>query len=87
MCNIFLFSTATVFAGTRLNITLYVRCLSYSVDCVPLPFAAELLPPGVFAALHISSFAGGSTLLGMTQLASTFDLTYVKHWPLPVRLN
>jgi Na+/proline symporter len=74
-----------VFAGTRLNITLYwyVRCLSYSVDYVLFPFATELLPPGVFAALHISSFAGGSTLLGMTQLASTFGLTYVKHWSLP----
>jgi hypothetical protein len=76
-----------VLAGTRLNVTLHVRCLSYSADYVPLPFAAELLPPGVFAALHIASFAGGSTLLGMTQLASTFDLTYIKHWSLPVGLN
>jgi len=74
-----------VFAGKRLNIN--VPCLSCSVDYVPLPFAAELLPHRVFAALYISSFAGGSTLLGMTQLASTFDLNFVKHWSLPVGLN
>jgi len=48
-----------MFAGTRLNITLYVRCRSYSVDYVALPFAAELPSPRVFAALHNSSFAGG----------------------------
>jgi hypothetical protein len=54
---------------------------------MPPTFAVELLPPVFFAALHISIFAGGWILLGMKQLVLTFDLTYIKHWSLPVGLN
>ena len=34
ICNTYCFSTATIDAGTRLNVTLYVHCLSCSVSGV-----------------------------------------------------
>jgi len=40
VCNIFCFPTATMFAQTRLNIMLYVHCLSYIIVKLARLFSA-----------------------------------------------
>jgi hypothetical protein len=64
---------------------------TYDVVLIQLITSPFFLSPNCFLpelhSIAISNFSGGLTFLGMTQLASTFDLTFVRHWSLAVGLN